>query len=553
MGDFAMKPQLRKHLWFSRTVFALSLGLLFLPTGCGSSLASSASTSVSVAITPSAATVPEGGSLSFLATVKGVANTAVTWSVQGGTTPGSITSSGVYTAPNTLGTYSVVATSVADATVSATAVVTTELPTSTTAKFYGFTPLCDGAGGSALNLSVTGQGFGSGSVVRWNGTDEPTTLVNSNTLSAQIPASDIAVAGTAAITVFNPADGSLLSTSSSFTIDAGIPPASIAVDPGGKSAYVVGVGIGSCGDGFLSTYSIDPSTGLLTNVVRDMDLGDGEERFLAVDPSGKFVYVTDGNNDDIPAVLSYSTNIAPGQSTAVITAYSICGSGCNQPSWLAVNPLGTFVYVADQGGSNVFTLTAPTLTLASRTSSAGHPSSVAVDPSGKFVYVSNVDSNNVSMFSANPTSGALTSIGTIAAGTAPDSVTTDPSGKFVYVTNAGSNNVSMYSVDAATGSLTSTGPIAAGTGPASIAVDPSGRFVYVTNAGSNNISMYSINTANGTLTSIGTVAAESSPTSIAIHPSGKFIYVVNSASNSVSMYSINTSTGLLTLIGTIGT
>jgi hypothetical protein len=29
-----MKSQLRKHLWFSRMVFSLSLGLLFLPTGC---------------------------------------------------------------------------------------------------------------------------------------------------------------------------------------------------------------------------------------------------------------------------------------------------------------------------------------------------------------------------------------------------------------------------------------------------------------------------------------------------------------------------------------
>jgi len=136
-----MKSQLRKHLWFSRMGFALSLGLLFLPTGCGnpstsatpSASSQSASSSVSVAITPSMATVPEGGSLSFLATVKGMADTTVTWSVQGGTTPGSITSSGVYTAPNTLGTYSVVATSVADATASASAVVTIELPTSTTA------------------------------------------------------------------------------------------------------------------------------------------------------------------------------------------------------------------------------------------------------------------------------------------------------------------------------------------------------------------------------------------------------------------------------------
>ena len=140
-----MKSQLRKHLGFSGLVFALSLGLLFLPTGCENPLSSatpsapclpsapSASSSVSVAIVPSTATVPEGGSLSFLATVKGVADTTVTWSVQLGATGGSITSSGVYTAPNTLGTYRVIATSVADTTASASAVVTIELPTSTTA------------------------------------------------------------------------------------------------------------------------------------------------------------------------------------------------------------------------------------------------------------------------------------------------------------------------------------------------------------------------------------------------------------------------------------
>ncbi len=129
-----MKSHLRKHLWFSRMVFVLSLGLLFLPTGCGNpstSATPSASSSVSVAITPSAATVPEGGSLSFLATVKGVADTTVTWSVQVGAIGGSITSSGLYTAPNTLGTYGVVATSVADPTASASAVITIELPTAT--------------------------------------------------------------------------------------------------------------------------------------------------------------------------------------------------------------------------------------------------------------------------------------------------------------------------------------------------------------------------------------------------------------------------------------
>jgi hypothetical protein len=135
-----MKSQMRKPLWFSRMVFALSLGVPLL-TACRipstsaapSASSSSSASSVSVVIVPSTAMVPEGGSLSFLATVKGTANTTVTWSVQEGTTGGSITSSGLYTAPNTVGTYHVVATSVADATASASAVVTIGPPVTSTA------------------------------------------------------------------------------------------------------------------------------------------------------------------------------------------------------------------------------------------------------------------------------------------------------------------------------------------------------------------------------------------------------------------------------------
>jgi DNA-binding beta-propeller fold protein YncE len=110
----------------------------------------------------------------------------------------------------------------------------------------------------------------------------------------------------------------------------------------------------------------------------------------------------------------------------------------------------------------------------------------------------------------------------------------------------------MYTINATTGALTSTGTIAAGTDPVYVAVDPAGNFAYVTNSGSNDVSMYTINSTTGSLTLLGMISAGPSPTSIAIHPSGNFTYVTNSGSNDVSMYSIGT-TGTLTLIGTIGT
>jgi YVTN family beta-propeller protein len=173
---------------------------------------------------------------------------------------------------------------------------------------------------------------------------------------------------------------------------------------------------------------------------------------------------------------------------------------------------------------------------------------VAADPSGKFgkfVYVANANSNDVSMYTIDATTGALTSTGTIAAGTSPSSVAVDPSGKFSYVANSFSNNVSMYTIDATTGVLTSIGAIGAGDYPSSVAVDPSGKFAYVANANSFSVSVYTIDATTGVLTSMGAIGAEDYPDSVAVDPSGKFAYVANFGDHlagipgSVSTYRIN--------------
>jgi len=82
---------------------------------------------VTVAVSPNTATVNLGASQTFLASVKGNANTAVTWTA----TAGSITSAGVYTAPAVMPASSAVtvkATSVANPAVSAQAAVTLKTP-----------------------------------------------------------------------------------------------------------------------------------------------------------------------------------------------------------------------------------------------------------------------------------------------------------------------------------------------------------------------------------------------------------------------------------------
>ena len=73
------------------------------------------------------------------------------------------------------------------------------------------------AGANSFTLSISGDNFVSGSVVRWNGGNRPTTFISSRQLTAAISALDIAGTGAVPVTVSNP-DGN--SNEITFTIGA---------------------------------------------------------------------------------------------------------------------------------------------------------------------------------------------------------------------------------------------------------------------------------------------------------------------------------------------
>ena len=66
-------------------------------------------------------------------------------------------------------------------------------------------PTTAAPGGPGFTLTVNGTGFVPSSVVNWNGSSRATNYVRGTQLTASIPASDIAVAATASITVINAA------------------------------------------------------------------------------------------------------------------------------------------------------------------------------------------------------------------------------------------------------------------------------------------------------------------------------------------------------------
>jgi hypothetical protein len=133
-------------------------------------------------------------------------------------------------------------------------------------------------GGPGLTLTVRGAGFVSGSVVNWNSSPRTTTFVSAGKITASIPATDIAIAGTATVTVVNPSPGGGTSNALFFEMSSpvGNPQFTPIVQSNGINA-LGGVITGDFnGDGKLDVaYTNAPSTELF------VQLGNGDGSFQA--------------------------------------------------------------------------------------------------------------------------------------------------------------------------------------------------------------------------------------------------------------------------------
>lgn len=128
---------------------AMACALLLVPilwmTACGSG----SKLPVTIQIAPGTATLQVGQSATFVATVTNASTSAVTWSIKEGAAGGTLTSSGLYTAPMKAGAYHVIATSVADPTQMASAAITTTAP----APAFTSTPPASASEGVAFSYS----------------------------------------------------------------------------------------------------------------------------------------------------------------------------------------------------------------------------------------------------------------------------------------------------------------------------------------------------------------------------------------------------------------
>jgi 6-phosphogluconolactonase len=407
-----------------------------------------------------------------------------------------------------------------------------------------------GATQAAATTAITGAGLTVGTV-----TGASSATVASGSVISQSPAAATMVASGSAVNL---------------TVSTG---------PATSFAYVT-----NAGDGTISAYSINSSTGALTALASSPIAVPGGGTYslaeLKVDPSGKFLYVTNTNlvNNVLTSdVYAYAISASDGSLTAVAGSPFPAGVGSFS---LTFDASGTHLYTAnafDNNGVGQGTISAYSLNTSTGvlTPLANSPYTIAgtntqptqIVRAGNFLYVTDQNNNSVEAFAIASGTGALTQNvpgSPFATDVGPFSLAVDPSGSVLYTNNGGAippgqfsgpGSISAFTVNSTTGALTPVAgnplPLSAANG---ITIDPSGKFLLLTESSFspvvNGVSVYPINKTTGVL---GTLVAGSpfatggtNAFSVSIDPTGQFVYVGNDQSANVSEFTLNSTTGVLT-------
>jgi len=384
-----------------------------------------------------------------------------------------------------------------------------------------------GAGGSATTGGVGGQagrqsdaagtGLGSG------GTSSGGTLgqdgASADASSAPVGFAYVVNQSGATVSQLSISSNGALAALTSPSVPCELRPNSLAVDPSGKYLYVVNErGATSASYGSISQYTIgvDGSLAPMTPATIANDYGPSD---IAVHPSGKYAYAITFyypvGGMQLRSVAQYT--IAADGTLAPISPGAVAITGSN-PQFIAIHPSGNFLYVSDGSGVvDQYTIDPTTGALSAMTpatvpfpfSTAGHTAfAITVHPSGKWVYVTDYY-GGIAEYTIDATSGALAPLGqTTVVGAAFQCaawIAVDPSGKYAYATNCGSTSeaISQYSV-APDGTLAAMTPasVAGASAGTNVQVDASGTHLYMTSgtSGSGNVvSQFSIG-ADGSLT-----------------------------------------------------
>ncbi len=256
-------------------------------------------------------------------------------------------------------------------------------------------------------------------------------------------------------------------------------PQLLAMDSAGAFLYVMNTGSNN-----ISVFSIDSSNGALQQVAGSPFSIGLLPLNMQLSPSGNFLFVsvaggTNGSNDG--SIATYSVN------SGVLSLIGLTSTEGVNPFGLAINAAGTFLYAANSGGQSNSSTSISAFTVDSSGSlgtvpgspiDEGYATPIAMifDPSGTYLYVADQGSSNVAVFSITsaglPTPATTSGFANaFATESSPAFLVADPTGKYLFVGNQGSG-AGIQSFGASGGFLILLTTYPVGNTPSSIAVLP---------------------------------------------------------------------------------
>jgi 6-phosphogluconolactonase len=198
--------------------------------------------------------------------------------------------------------------------------------------------------------------------------------------------------------------------------------------PGGITFNAAGTYLLSANNvsGTVSVFAVDATSGTLTAAPGSpFSTGAGATpTSVSIHQSGKFVYVSNTNAAPAPSsIAAFQLNPTTGALTPV--AGSPFSTGGTVAAVGTVDPSGKFLFVTNTGTNSIqaFAIDQATGVLTpvpgSPFATAAQPAPLVIDPSGKYLYSANTGGNSVSSFAINATTGALSLVNTVAAGVSP--------------------------------------------------------------------------------------------------------------------------------------
>jgi trimeric autotransporter adhesin len=257
------------------------------------------------------------------------------------------------------------------------------------------------AGSVSVTLSANGSGFVSGSTIDWNGSALPSTFVSASQLSATLPASDLATAGTAKVTVASPAPGGGTSAPITFTINpvANPTPAVTSLSPSQYSAGGPAFTLTVTGTGFLSSSQVlwngtarsatfNSATSLTTQITASDVATPGAAAVAVSNPSPG-----GGSSNAVNFVItSASSNVSSNLTVLDIEGNDLAWSPQQQKLFVSIP-------AAADSLSNTITVVDPVVgQILTSVTASSEPSRLAISDDGQFLYTALVQENAVARF-----------------------------------------------------------------------------------------------------------------------------------------------------------